>query len=65
MKPENLVKQLELLDKLFDYFAEKYGDKRAGIICDKILPAPEGWDLEKMKQIGEKWHKFNIILSGN
>lgn len=58
------AEQIVIADKAFDYFALRYGDKRAGIICGKIFPLPQKFlSLEDAKRLGDKWHAFNLILN--
>lgn len=56
--------QLALADRLFDYFAAKYGPERARIICKKVTIELGVTSYDEAVRIGEKWHLFNNIMHG-
>lgn len=60
----NNQEKLALADRLFDYFAAKYGPERARVICTKVTIDLGVTSFEDAVRIGEKWHQFNNIMKG-
>ena len=54
-----LEQGFENIDKLFDYVADKYGEKEASFVCERLAPVAGDKTLDSMKLLAEKFAIFN------
>ena len=59
MEIKDFKKSLSMLDKVFDYFADKYDDEKAGFICDRLSSGFTKYTYEQIISMGDKIALFN------
>lgn len=59
MDTKDLEISFKMLDKVFDYFAKKYDDKKAVFVCDRLSAGFTKYTYEQIISMGEKLALFN------
>ncbi len=60
--------QFDMLDILWDYFTEKYGEKNGGFICERLQPGFDKYSIDQLKNMGYKialmngWEEFKYPI---